>query len=119
MKNKVKYYIEKKISSLIGISLILIITYISSVFLIRSYFLYVSYCFGNTLEYIIQRHFCHIIYHNITSTIISFAFLFITLVLYFLKNPTYLVLSYVLLSTSVLLLMGRKGTVCWKGFEFD
>ena len=48
-------------------------------------------------------------FHKITSRIISFAFLFITLVLYFLKNPTYLVLSYVLISTLVLLLMGRKG----------
>ena len=48
-------------------------------------------------------------FHKITSRIISFTFLLITLVLYFLKNPTYLVLSYVLISTSVLLLMGRKG----------
>jgi len=50
-------------------------------------------------------------FHKITSRIISFTFLLITLVLYFLKNPTYLVLSYVLISTSVLLLMGRKEVI--------
>ena len=48
-------------------------------------------------------------FHKITSRIISFTFLLITLILCFLENPTYLVLSYVLISTSVLLLMGRKG----------
>ena len=47
-------------------------------------------------------------YNKIVSRIISFTFLSITLILYFFKNPTYLVLSYVLISTSVLLLMGRK-----------
>ena len=47
-------------------------------------------------------------YHKIVSRIISFAFLSITLILYFFKNPIYLVLSHVLISNSVLLLMGRK-----------
>ncbi len=48
-------------------------------------------------------------FHKITSRIISFVLMLLTLVLYFLKNPIYLVLSYVLISTSALLLMGRKG----------
>ena len=47
-------------------------------------------------------------FHKFTSRIISFVLMLLTLVLYFLKNPIYLVLSYVLISTSVLLLMGRK-----------
>lgn len=41
--------------------------------------------------------------HKITSRIISFTFLLITLVLYFLKNPTYLVFSYVLPNHDVLI----------------
>ena len=48
-------------------------------------------------------------FHKITSRIISFTFLLIILILCFLENPTYLVLSYVLISTSVLLFTGRKG----------
>jgi len=57
-----KYSFELLISSLIGISLILLIGFLSNTFLIRSYFLYVSYFFANVLVGIIQRHICHVVF---------------------------------------------------------
>ena len=158
-----KYGFELLISSLIGISLILIIGYLSNTFFDSLVFLVcfilLRQCTGGYhsktylscnlsfitvyLIFIYYRNYIMFSYegliisviislliifllapmehknkkmnkekktlHKITSRIISFVFLLITLVLYFLKNPTYLVFSYVLLSTSVLLLMGRKG----------
>lgn len=157
-----KYGFELLISSLIGISLILIIGYLSNTFFDSLVFLicfillrqctggyhsktylscnlsfitvylifiyYRNYIMFSHKELIISVIISLVIilllapmehknkkmskekksFHKITSRIISFTFLLITLILCFLENPTYLVLSYVLISTSVLLFMGRK-----------